>query len=118
MAKYLLVRFAECNDTTREEEFNEWYTNVHVVDMLEHPAIKRGSRYVNLENIGRHPGPAKYLALYELETDDLKKTLKEIKINMDNKRAQKPDSPLIKIINMSTYKQISSVSKRKSSRKE
>jgi hypothetical protein len=69
MAKYLLFAFSDCVDPSREKEFNDWYDNMHVPDMLETPGMIRATRWVSAspkENQHR-----KYLALYELETDDV-----------------------------------------------
>jgi hypothetical protein len=69
MAKYLLFAFSDCVDASREKEFNEWYDNMHVPDMLETPGMIRATRWASAspnENQRR-----KYLALYELETDNV-----------------------------------------------
>lgn len=69
MTKYLLFAFSDCIDPSREDEFNEWYDNIHIPDMLETPGMIRATRWVNAspkENQRR-----KYLALYELEADDI-----------------------------------------------
>ena len=68
MARYLLFAFSDCKDPAREKEFNDWYDNIHIPDMLEVPGMIKPSRWENatvLEGQKR-----KYLALYELETDD------------------------------------------------
>lgn len=69
MARYLYFAFSDCQDPAREEEFNDWYDNVHLPDMLESPGMIGATRWASAE-------PAegqrrKYLALYELETDNL-----------------------------------------------
>jgi hypothetical protein len=69
MARYLLLAFSDCKDPSREKEFNDWYTNLHVPDMLEVPGMIRASRWASAEpKEGQH---RQYLALYELETEDL-----------------------------------------------
>ena len=72
MARYLLFAFSDCKDPSREDEFNDWYSNMHVPDMLEVPGMISATRWVSahkdLEGEQR-----KYLAMYELETDDLEK---------------------------------------------
>jgi hypothetical protein len=56
----------------KEAEFNEWYDNRHVLDMLALPGCVSAQRYrlADVQRVGR-PQPFKYLALYEIETDDL-----------------------------------------------
>jgi hypothetical protein len=76
MARYLLFAFSDCVDPSREKEFNDWYDNMHVPDMLETPGMIRATRWVSAspkENQRR-----KYLALYELETDDVEKFDKKV----------------------------------------
>jgi hypothetical protein len=71
MAKYLLIVFSDCKEPAREKEFNDWYSNMHVPDMLEVPGMIRATRWMSAEpERSQH---RKYLALYEMETDDIKK---------------------------------------------
>jgi N-acyl-D-aspartate/D-glutamate deacylase len=71
MARYLLFAFSDCKDPAREAEFNDWYTNVHLPDMLEVPGMIRATRWMSADN--KENEIRKYLAMYELETDDLAK---------------------------------------------
>jgi hypothetical protein len=53
----------------REDEYNEWYTNVHVRDVSALPGFVSGQRFkLHANKTGEMPG--QYLAIYELETDD------------------------------------------------
>jgi hypothetical protein len=71
MAKYLLFAFSDCKDPSREKEFNEWYTKMHIPDMLEVPGMIKATRWMSAE--GKPGEYRKYLAMYELETDDINK---------------------------------------------
>jgi hypothetical protein len=58
----------------RDEEFNDWYDNVHVPDLLAIPGVLSAHRYDLLETeINRDPAmPApthRYLCVYEMEGD-------------------------------------------------
>lgn len=71
MARYLLFAFSDCKDPAREAEFNTWYSEMHVPDMLEVPGMISATRWTAaLPEEGQR---RKYLAMYELETDDLEK---------------------------------------------
>lgn len=71
MARYLLFAFSDCKDPAREAEFNDWYDNTHLPDMLGVPGMIKATRWMSAEPLeGQH---RKYLALYELETDDVGK---------------------------------------------
>ena len=54
-----------CNDPSREAEFNEWY-KVHIKEAIEHNGFLSGSRF---EIISPKEGYPKYLAIYELEDE-------------------------------------------------
>ena len=61
------------NESEKEEEFNEWYNNVHVPEVLTAPGMVRAERFVAE---GSSQGLPKYLAIYELEDEDaIKKAL-------------------------------------------
>lgn len=63
----------------RDAEFNEWYTNTHLSDVLAVPGIVSAQRYVLADfQRGANPQPYKYLAIYEIETADLKWVAEEI----------------------------------------
>ena len=71
MAKYIFFAYSDCADPAREKEFNDWYNEVHVPDMLETPGMIRATRW---ENVHPRGNPRKkYIAMYEIETDDIKK---------------------------------------------
>ena len=71
MARYLLFAFSDCKDPAREDEYNDWYDNMHLPDMLEVPGMISATRWVSAEDLKGQR--RKFLALYELETDDLAK---------------------------------------------
>ena len=63
-----------------EDEFNDWYSNHHMPQALKVPGMKTGQRFRLAEH--QRPGSTpqwKYLAYYEVETDDLEGLLAEIK---------------------------------------
>lgn len=53
----------------REDEFNEWYANEHIPDMLAVPGIVSARRYVALEEPVQadEESSYRYLAIYEIE---------------------------------------------------
>ncbi len=58
----------------RDDEFNDWYDNVHVPDLLGIPGVLSAQRYDLLETaINKNPAmppPAhRYLCVYEMEGD-------------------------------------------------
>ncbi|MGQ9572870.1 MAG: DUF4286 family protein [Dehalococcoidia bacterium] len=69
MTKTIVLVFTNCADPAREEEFNQWYNNTHVPDVLEVPGFVACTRYEVIGNLG--PGQGKFLAVYEVESDDI-----------------------------------------------
>lgn len=108
MAKWLLVVETNCADVARETEFNEWYDKTHLPDVLETPGFIRATRYENTEP---SEGKAKFLATYEIETDDIDRCLKTHQDNMARKRAAGRFSQLVVIVSRGFYRQSSSISR-------
>ncbi|HEY0106106.1 MAG TPA: hypothetical protein VGB91_08490 [Rhizomicrobium sp.] len=55
----------------REAEYNDWYDNVHVPDLLKIPGVVGARRFRVLPRQHRSaPIPWQYCATYELEVDD------------------------------------------------
>ncbi len=108
MAKWIRVVESNCTDAAREAEFHEWYNKVHLPDMLETPGIIRATRY---EAVEPSEGEARFLAVYEIETDDIDELMKVSHDNIARKRAEGRMSDLIASGSHRNYKQISSLSK-------
>lgn len=94
MAKYTYVVMS--NPTPgNEAEYNRWYTDQHLPDVLAVPGFVAAQRFkVDDPNSQlKH----RYLALYEIETDDLNKTLSDL-----NSRANTPAMPLTDALDVAT----------------
>ena len=72
MARWVNVVETSCSDPSREDEYNDWYDNVHVPDVLETPGFLAATRYMIKEP---QSGRRKYLAVYEIETADVEATM-------------------------------------------
>lgn len=75
MPKYLLLAMNNAVEG-RDVEFNDWYSNQHLKDVLKIPGIVSAQRYT-LSPVQRMapPFPWTYFAIYEVETSDLKATM-------------------------------------------
>jgi methylmalonyl-CoA/ethylmalonyl-CoA epimerase len=72
MDKYLLATETDCTAPSREEEYMKWFDDVLIIDILQNSGETRATHYANIDPEGnRLP---KYLALAEIETDDINKT--------------------------------------------
>jgi hypothetical protein len=80
MAKYTFI--ALTNPVAgKENEFNEWYDKHHVPDVINVPGFVSGQRFKLADSQfgGEASSAYGYLALYEIETDDIAATIKELK---------------------------------------
>jgi hypothetical protein len=78
MAKYTFVVLT--NPTPgREAEYNEWYNKQHIPDVLNVPGFVCAQRFRLADTqMSDDKKSYKYLALYEIETNDLSATFKEL----------------------------------------
>ncbi len=65
MENYMMVVFTNPIDN-RDDEFNKWYDEQHLDDLLAMPGMKTAQRYRLTIGSGW-----KYMAIYDVETDDL-----------------------------------------------
>lgn len=63
----------------REDEYNDWYSNHHLKDVLACPGVI-SARRLTLADQQLHGGPQpfKYFSLYEIEIEDLQVFIKEL----------------------------------------
>ena len=61
--KAVFTVLTNCTDAAREDEFNEWYNNIHLPDVLTTPGIIRATRLGRADETPE--GQARYAALYE-----------------------------------------------------
>lgn len=79
MSKHVFVVLTNAVDG-RDDEFNDWYTKQHIPDVLRVPGIVAAQRFA-LSDAQRMepPYPHKYLALYDIDSDDLAETMRVLK---------------------------------------
>jgi hypothetical protein len=83
MAQALYLVYTNC-EPGREAEFNDWYDNVHLRDLLSVEGIVAAQRFEltgpGPQTINRagEPTVAQYLAIYELDTEDTEAVLERI----------------------------------------
>jgi hypothetical protein len=103
MAKWLLVVYTDCADPSREAEFNEWYDKIHLPDVLETPGIVRATRFVNNDP---DAGPGKFLATYEIDSEDIDQTMTTLRERLAKLREAGRYSDLLVRVSLATYRQI------------
>ncbi|MEE8373500.1 MAG: hypothetical protein V3R87_07280 [Dehalococcoidia bacterium] len=103
MERWLLTVESNSADPAREKELHEWYDTIHLPDILETPGFVRAARY---ENTSPSEGQGKFLAMYEIETDDLGHTMAQFGKIVDRKAAQGRMSDLVIAVGGGLYRQI------------
>jgi hypothetical protein len=67
MPKGVMIVMSDPSSPDREDEYNEWYNNVHIPDLLKLDPFVSARRFKILDEESSH----RYVAVYELEADDL-----------------------------------------------
>jgi hypothetical protein len=80
MHKYKFVVFTRPIEG-REQEYNEWYQNVHLPDLLSVPGYISAQRFrlSRTHTVLNGEVPFPYLAIYNIETDDIDEVLAGMK---------------------------------------
>jgi hypothetical protein len=103
MEKWLITVQTTCTDPSREKEFNDWYDEIHVPDVLKVPGIVRATRYENAIPSEEQP---KFLILLEVEADDVWKVTTALQENSSRAEEEGRMSELLKISSGAVYRQI------------
>ena len=81
MARHHLLAFTN-PAPGREAEFNRWYDEQHLPDMLAVPGFVSGQRFALSDATGQGKPGWTYLAMYELETDDPDALMAEVRARL------------------------------------
>jgi len=83
----------------RDEEFNRWYTGIHLPDMLKVEGFVLGQRFRILRAQPALESPSwEYVAIYSIETDDIRRVMKSLNARLGT--ADLPMSDCIDIQNL------------------
>jgi hypothetical protein len=74
VAKGIMVVQTGPVSAEREEEYNDWYSNTHIPEILAIPGFVGARRY----KLAGGDGSPSYLAVYEIEADDIAAPVKEL----------------------------------------
>ena len=81
----LLAVTSNCSDPAREDEFNSWYNDIHIPDILDSGLYNAAYRY---EALDPQATGVKYLAIYETDSSDPGKAgneLRKLRANWDQR---------------------------------
>lgn len=105
MGKFLLVVESNCKDPACEKEFNDWYNQIHIPDIMSTGYIDKATRYEL--TTAPSEGRGRYLAVYEIESDNIDATMSEFRAKMDV-IAKGRMSNLMKATSRGVYREIAS----------
>jgi hypothetical protein len=74
--KGIMVVQSRPSDPAREDEFNDWYSNTHLPEIRAVPGFVAARRYKVHDASGESPS---YLAIYEIDADDLTDPVEELR---------------------------------------
>ncbi|HEX9030985.1 MAG TPA: hypothetical protein VF834_04015 [Streptosporangiaceae bacterium] len=80
MPKGIMVVQSAPSDPAREDEYNDWYSNTHLAEVCAVPGFVAARRYkVHGGPAGADPSAHPYVAVYEIDADDLTDPVKELR---------------------------------------
>lgn len=77
MPKGIMVVRTGPSDPAREDEYNDWYSNTHIPQVCAVPGITAARRF-KVRGAADGEAPV-YLAIYELDADDLADPVRELR---------------------------------------
>lgn len=78
MARFSFVVYSNPAEG-REQEYNDWYSNQHLRDLLAIPGVISARRFkLSGTQIGEVAQTYRYLAIYDIEADDVQSFIKEL----------------------------------------
>jgi hypothetical protein len=93
MPKGILIVQSQPSDPSCEDAYNEWYSRTHIPEVCAVPGFVGARRY-RVREAGRlkvDPTAPRYIAVYELEADDLEATVRELSAHSADGRISKSD---------------------------
>ena len=93
MAKrYKMVVFTNAVEG-QDKDFNDWYQNTHLKQIVSIKPFVAAQRFrFNTSIVPGGPDPARYMAIYDIETDDIGAALNEMNDLAASGRMPLPDS--------------------------
>ena len=87
----------------RESEYNRWYDEIHLKDVCSFPGFTGARRFRLVEGDAQH----RYLALYELETDDPQRDLAALTASAGTDRMRMSEALDLSKVSTALFEQIS-----------
>lgn len=106
MRRYKMIVLS-CPAEGREAEYNDWYQNFHLGQVVNIRDIHSAQRFrLSRKMVEQESQP--YLAIYEIETDDIDAVVAEIKAAAGTERLQISDAISVDFTNATIYEEFGS----------
>ena len=94
MPKGVMVVQSRPVSAEREDEYNKWYDEAHMPDIRQIPGFVSARRYRvrDAGSVTADPATPTYLAIYEIEADDLNVPLNELSARSAEGRVRRSDA--------------------------
>jgi hypothetical protein len=92
MPKAIMFVQSKPSSPDRDAEYNDWYTNTHLPDVLEIPGITAARRFKASDVAPPADGAPDYCAVYELDVDDLSAVMPELAARFSDGRMRMSDA--------------------------
>ena len=99
----IMLVLTNCKDANGENEFNRWYEDVHVADILDSGAFHTAYRY---ESLDPESSKSKYLAIYETDDIDPANSREKIRAVSADWRQRGRMSDLLEVTSLFTARRI------------
>jgi hypothetical protein len=109
MGKWIFAVRSNCIDEERDDEFVKNYNQYCLPNFISLPDCVRASLFVNPELSSFESG--KYIAMYEIETDDIDQTMKEVGENITKWKKEGRFNLLVAPVSFALYKHVNSLTK-------
>lgn len=104
MKKYKLLVLTNCTPGT-DAEFNRWYNDVHIPDVLKVPGFTGATR-AKVAEATSEGADHQYCAIYEFESNDVGATLAELSARAGDGRMEMSDTIDLAGVSMRAYEVI------------
>jgi len=104
MPKGILFVQSNPSHPDREDEYNKWYSTVHIPDVCAVDGVTGARRYKVSDPSSLDPAAPRYCAVYELEADDLNAVIGDIGARaMDGRMAISDSMSMDPVPSMTIY---------------
>jgi hypothetical protein len=101
----------EPSGPAREAEFNAWYDDIDVPDVLAVPGFRRARRAVGLDtpipsDVRLKAGDGRYAALYDIETDDIDSSIIDLYVAARKMNALGRSTDALRVVEANYYRRL------------